>query len=73
MAQTTTDISGSPLRGAWNRMIAALARGLEAQVRIASRRDRIEALEAKSDVELARMGIRRENIPYHVFRDLFYA
>jgi uncharacterized protein YjiS (DUF1127 family) len=41
-------------------------------MRVRSRRDQIEALEAKSDTELARMGIKRDGIACHVFRDTFY-
>lgn len=37
-----------------------------------SRRSEIDALEAKSDAELAQMGLSRERIPHYVFRDLFY-
>jgi len=38
-----------------------------------SRREQIEALEAKTDAELAEMGIRRDMIAHHVFHDLYYA
>ena len=38
-----------------------------------SRVHQVEALQAKSDEELARMGIKRDMIAHHVFRDLFYA
>ena len=37
-----------------------------------SRVHRIEALEAKTDVELANMGIKRDEIVHHVFKDLYY-
>jgi hypothetical protein len=37
-----------------------------------SRAKQIEALHAKSDAELAKMGIKRENIAHHVFNDLYY-
>ena len=37
-----------------------------------SRSDRIAALEAKTDAELAAMGIERDQILHHVFRDRFY-
>ncbi|EAQ23542.1 MULTISPECIES: hypothetical protein [unclassified Roseovarius] len=73
MANITTNVSASPLREVWKRFTAALIRGLEAHAAVTSRRNRIEALEAKSDAELARMGLRREDIAYHVFKDLFYA
>ena len=35
-----------------------------------SRQDKIAALEAKTDEELAQMGISRDRIVQHVFRDL---
>ena len=37
-----------------------------------SRAAEIAALEAKSDAELAELGVKREQIPAYVFRDLFY-
>ena len=73
MANITTNISSAPQRGLWARFIGGLERGINAQARVQSRRDQIEALEAKSDAELDRMGIRRDQIAYHVFKDLFYA
>ena len=47
---------------------ASLMRAAEASSRI----DRVEALQAKSDAELAKMGITRDDIVRHVFRDLYY-
>jgi uncharacterized protein YjiS (DUF1127 family) len=74
MANITTNITAAaPQNGVWKRFTAALERGINAQARVQSRRDQIEALEAKSDAELDRMGIRRDQIAYHVFKDLFYA
>ncbi|WP_297767332.1 hypothetical protein [uncultured Roseovarius sp.] len=73
MANIATNISASPLRDTWKRFTAALVRGIEAQHNVTARRNRIDALEAKSDEELAKMGLRREDIVYHVFKDLFYA
>ena len=45
---------------------------LEAFAEARSRRDQIAELEAKTDAELARMGLRRDRIVHHVFRDTFY-
>ncbi|WP_417728089.1 hypothetical protein [Roseovarius sp.] len=73
MASITTNVSASPLRAGWKKFTAALLRGMEAHAKVTARQNRIEALEAKSDEELARMGLRREDIVYHVFKDLFYA
>jgi uncharacterized protein YjiS (DUF1127 family) len=69
MASTTTNIATAPRKGFWARFLDAMERS----ARVQSRRARIETLEAKSDEELARMGIRRDDIAYHVFKDLFYA
>jgi len=73
MATVTTNIRVSDRKqGLGARLLAALVRGVEAHGRTASRRGAIEALEAKSDTELAAMGLRRQDIVRHVFRDLFY-
>ncbi|RKT30787.1 hypothetical protein BXY70_2780 [Roseovarius halotolerans] len=74
MTTLTTDISHAPARVLeWLKgMSNALAVGFEAHAHHASRRDKIEALEAKSDEELASMGLRRDDIVHHVYRDLFY-
>lgn len=37
-----------------------------------ARTEQITALQGKSDAELAKLGITREQIPSYVFRDLFY-
>ena len=37
-----------------------------------SRAAEVERLSAKSDAELARMGLKREDIARHVFRDIIY-
>lgn len=73
MSNIATNAAASPLRGAWDRFVAALDRGCERIAHQRSRRAQIEALEAKSDADLARLGIRRDQIAYHVFKDLFYA
>ncbi|MET4100659.1 uncharacterized protein YjiS (DUF1127 family) [Roseovarius sp. MBR-78] len=73
MSNTTTNLSESPLRGFFARFAAGLERAMERSARVRSRRAQIEALEAKSDAELAQLGIARDQIAYHVFKDLFYA
>ncbi|KEJ90025.1 hypothetical protein [Sulfitobacter donghicola] len=40
------------------------------QVQVSARIEKMEALNAKTDAELAEMGIQREAIAYHVFKDL---
>lgn len=51
---------------------AALGQGMNAYMHRKSRMDEIEALNAKSDAELAEIGITRDDIPRYVFRDTFY-
>jgi uncharacterized protein YjiS (DUF1127 family) len=51
---------------------ANLGQGINAYMHRKSRMDQIEALNALSDAELAKIGITRDDIPRHVFRDMFY-
>jgi hypothetical protein len=57
-------------------MLRSLARAFwtaaEAHGSRAGRRRQIEALQAKSDADLAEMGIARDRIAHHVFKDLYY-
>ncbi len=74
MAFYTTQIDVTPAkRGIFQSLFALFASGMVTQSYQMSRRAQIEALEAKSDEELAEIGLRRDEIAYHVFRDLFYA
>lgn len=73
MAFYTSQIDSAAVRPSlFRRFLSGLARGIERQGQINSRRAQIEALDAKSDEELAAMGITRDQIAYHVFRDLYY-
>ncbi len=73
MADITSQFSfADQARSGYERLFASIVRGMTAYADARSRRDRIEALEAKSDAELAKLGIKREDIAYHVFRDLYY-
>lgn len=51
---------------------AGLGQGMNAYMHRKSRMDQIEAMNAKSDAELAAMGITRDDIPRYVFRDTFF-
>ncbi len=75
MATTSTNSSDyEPARtGLFTNFFLRLMRGMENHMHIASRRHLIEELEAKTDEELAVLGIRRNDITAHVFRDMFYA
>ncbi|KEO59232.1 hypothetical protein [Thioclava indica] len=54
------------------KLISGLAEGITNYMEYHSRQDVIARLEAKSDAELAAMGITRDGIVQHVFRDRFY-
>jgi uncharacterized protein YjiS (DUF1127 family) len=51
---------------------ATLGQGMNAYVLRKSRMVEIDALNAKSDAELAALGTSRDDIPRYVFRDMFY-
>jgi len=72
MSNISTNATDAPLRRVWDRFSAVLERGFDRMMRTQSRRAQIEALEAKSDAELEHLGIPRDQIAYHVFKDLFY-
>jgi uncharacterized protein YjiS (DUF1127 family) len=46
--------------------------GMNAYLESHARAADIRALEAKSDEDLARMGLTRDRIPAHVFRDTYW-
>ncbi len=74
MAYTTSQFSiDTGSRGPFGQIADFLHTSIEARIMRFSRRDQIEALEAKSDTELARMGLTRDQLAQHVFRDRFYA
>lgn len=72
MANVTTHVADSGAFAGLNNFFAGLGRGLTAYMERRSRVDQIAALNAKSDAELAKLGITRDGIPAYVFRDLFY-
>ncbi|SDD62336.1 hypothetical protein SAMN05421538_10271 [Paracoccus isoporae] len=50
-------------------LLSRIGRSFERLAEAQSRSKEVEALYAKSDAELARLGIRRDQIPQYVFRD----
>lgn len=71
MAMFTTTLAHTPLpRPA---LMARLSRWYAGFLYRASRQDRIDALSALSDAELAQMGIRRDSIAQYVWRDRMLA
>lgn len=73
---TTTALTDTPrsrwFRPALGRFFSALGQAIIAHMERHSRVDRIRRLEALTDAQLAAKGLRREDIPRHVFRDVFY-
>lgn len=53
-------------------ILARIGEGFARLARAQSRVSEVERLSAKSDADLARMGLRREDIARHVFRDILY-
>jgi len=73
MAQTTANTIPLPsLRARFGSFFAGLGQSFNAYVERRSRIDQIQALDAKSDQELAELGLQRADIPRYVFRDLLY-
>ncbi|MCG6903140.1 MAG: DUF1127 domain-containing protein [Rhodobacter sp.] len=56
----------------FDRFFAGIGQGFNAYLESRSRMAQFERLNAKSNDELAEMGLKREDIGRHVFRDLFY-
>ncbi|WP_242494166.1 hypothetical protein [Salipiger sp. IMCC34102] len=54
------------------RALHGLAAAMETYADSHDRSAQIEALQDKSDAELARMGLSRDRIVHHVFRDILY-
>ena len=74
MALTTTHIQLFPvgLRDQIDRFFVAIGQGMNAYMERRSHMREIMALNAKTDEELAALGITRDTIPHHVFRDIYY-
>ncbi len=72
--QTTTAprVSDPVMRRRLDEFFASLGQGFNAYLERLARTDQIERLNAKSDAELAKMGLRRTDIPRYVFRDMMY-
>jgi hypothetical protein len=60
-----------PLTARLDRYFVELGQGVNTHHLIRERHDILLWLNARSDAELARMGLSRDGIPAHVFRDLF--
>lgn len=60
-----------PLQACVDSYFLSMGMGVNAHRLHRERRDILLWLNAKSDAELAAMGLRRRDIPAHVFADLF--
>ena len=49
-----------------------LGRAIEINSTASKRLETVRRLQGKTDVELAAIGIKREDIVHHVFKDLYY-
>ena len=61
-----------PLAARLDAFFARLGQGMNSYLESHARLGQIEALEAMSDAELARIGLRRDRILPYVFRDMFW-
>jgi len=69
---TNVNFSKGVFRARLDAFFASIGQGFNTYVERRSRVGQIEALNAKSDKELSAMGLKREDIAQHVYRDLFY-
>lgn len=72
MAFTTQTASGFDIRAGFDRILSAVANALVKMTEVHSRRRQIDVLNALSDERLAEMGLTRDGIVAHVFRDKIY-
>lgn len=72
MAQVSTNIQSTASGGFFRRLGAGILAGFESLAEASSRRDQILRLQAKSDADLAKLGIERDEIVTYVFRDKMY-
>lgn len=69
MTTATTEAPRRSARAVLNDFFARVGRGIVAYTEILSRSHEAQRLYAMSDEQLARTGLRREDIVRHVFRD----
>ena len=77
MTTLTTPLPDGKIRDAGMRslldaFLSRVGQGFNAYMETRGRAEEINRLNALSDAGLARLGIKREDIPQYVFRDLFY-
>lgn len=67
MATTTTDSFPAPRKGGFRRLISALGRWAENFAEARAQAELLRRLHTMSDAELARLGLDRDSIAFHVF------
>ena len=72
MANATTHFADTGFGSALTHFFHSMGAAMTSYMERRSRADQIAALNAKSDAELAELGITRDAIPAYVFRDMFY-
>jgi transposase len=71
LAHTITHFSPD-IRCRIDAFFSRFGQGMSLYIESHSRRDKIDALEARSDAELAAMGLKRDEIVGHVYRDMIW-
>ena len=69
---TNVPIVKPGLRDRIDGFMTAISVGLTTYMEGRARVGQLEMMNAKTDEELATMGLKREDIPHYVFRDLLY-
>ncbi|MDU8912036.1 DUF1127 domain-containing protein [Aestuariicoccus sp. MJ-SS9] len=72
MAQATTNTDLYPKEPVLSRFAAWIFAGMMKIAENNPRLRRARALQALSDAQLAELGLTRETIAHHVFRDVYY-
>lgn len=72
MAHLSTARSAGAFSDRLDSFFTSLGQGFNAYIERRSRSEEIRRLEAMTDAELAAIGISRDRILHHVFRDIFY-
>ncbi|WP_121065200.1 hypothetical protein [Chachezhania antarctica] len=73
MTDTTNTQTGMPsggVRAALDMFFATIGQGFNTYLSTQARIGEMEALYAKSDAQLAQLGLTREDVPRYVFRDM---
>ncbi len=66
----TNALRDETLRARVDRLLSSLGQGFNAYIEREGRLHEIRRLHAMSDAELSKLGISRDRISHHVFRDL---